>query len=87
MMTVTLKTCGTCQLFRPSPYNPEVGNGGCKFLEHYEAKFKAEGGDRSAKLRKLYLEIGAIYQTMASLCHPKADRKNCSRFKEITDSD
>jgi hypothetical protein len=76
------KTCGNCSLFRPSPYNPEFGNGGCKAIEDWLLKHKERGTKPTQKaIEDSYIAIGGRFGTASALCHPGSDRSRCEKFK------
>lgn len=79
-----MKTCGTCRFFRPSPYNPKTGNGGCLVLEKWEAKHKERGTfPTDQAVKAAYIEIGGRFGEASALCHPKQDRDRCKRYTKI----
>jgi hypothetical protein len=77
-----MKTCGNCDLFRPSPYNQATGNGGCKAMEGWQAKYKERGTFPSdSALKAVYVELGGRFGDASALMHPRRDSKRCNRFK------
>lgn len=79
-----MKTCGNCSLFRPSPYNPKIGNGTCKAMDEWESKHKERGTKPSHKaIEDVYITLGGRFGTASALCHPKSDRARYERFKPV----
>ena len=79
-----MKACGACQLFRPSPFNPKVGNGGCKAMESWEAKHKERGTKPTdTAFKAVDKEMGVAFGTPQALWHPRSERKNCKRFEAL----
>jgi len=79
------KTCGICSLFRPSPYNPIYGNGGCRAMESWEAKHRErKTKPTEAAFKAVYKELGGEFGTAQALWYVKSERKNCKRFNPVT---
>lgn len=81
---MVMKTCGNCLLFKPSPYNPESGNGTCMVNYDWLTKHKERGTHPSDAARKsLYKELGGRANDPSALLQPSRDSTKCRRFKPM----